>query len=202
VQRRRVLLACGLFAACGGCLGAPGQAQVRREWLALAAEAGRLAARARVDFVNRAVNQRMSYRARSAEPGRLRWRLPEESLAERAGDCSDYAIAKFFLLLAGGAPEGSVRLCYAIQRPPDLPGLRRPHLVTLARQPASDPLVLDIDNLLVIPLSLRSDLEPVFSFDRERLHAGFDGADRGSATATLKPWGELIARRDAAAVPS
>lgn len=163
----------------------------------LAHAAAGLALGDRIPFVNGAINQRVAYAADIEQFGGDLWLTPLETLALGRGDCEDMAIAKFFLLLAADAPPAALRLLYAIHRPLQTPGRQEPHLVALARQPFVDPLALDSINPLTIALSSRDDLEPVLSFDCQRLWAGVNGSDRGDATSRLRPWRELLARIDA-----
>ncbi|HET9207522.1 MAG TPA: hypothetical protein VFO28_14875, partial [Burkholderiaceae bacterium] len=107
------------------------------------------------------------------------------------------AIAKFFLLLAAGSPPSALRLLYARHRSLALPGVVQAHVVALARQPFVDPLALDSLNPLAVALSQRSDLEPVLSFDRDRVWLGAQGRDCGCAAARLRPWRDLLARIEA-----
>ena len=161
----------------------------------LAADASCLDLPSRIHWVNVAINNRVDPTPRAvSDCSPPHWHLPAETLARGAGDCADSAILKFFLLLASGVAPPAVRLLYAVHRQPDTPGLRTPHLVVLARDPFVDPLALDAINLLAIPLSWRSDLDPVFSFDCHRLWAGAAGPDRGSSVERLRPWRELLAR--------
>jgi predicted transglutaminase-like cysteine proteinase len=122
---------------------------------------------ARAEFVNVAVNQRVDYAPDPASaPGGDIWSTPYETLARGTGDCEDFAITKFFLLLASGVPVRGLRLLYARHRWPDLMAQPVPHLVAVARWPLVDPWVLDCINPLLVALSRRDDLEPVFSFDQ------------------------------------
>jgi len=84
-----------------------------------------------------------------------------EFLATGAGDCEDFAIAKYFTLLELGVDESKMRITY-------VKSLRRnqPHMVlTFFASPKSVPEVLD--NLIpeIKPATQRSDLLPVYSFN-------------------------------------
>jgi predicted transglutaminase-like cysteine proteinase len=145
-------------------------------------------------FANVAIN-RLVVLADDLELGAVDvWQTPFELLARGRGDCEDIAIAKFFLLLAAGADPAEVRLLYARRRHPATPGRATPHVVTVARHPFADPLVLDNVNLMALPVSCRDDLEPVFSFDRAQLWAGVNGPCHGSAPERLHAWRALLAR--------
>lgn len=89
------------------------------------------------------------------------WATPLEFLAQGAGDCEDYAIAKYFTLKEMGLSEEKMRITYvkAIE-------LNQAHMVlTYFDTPKSVPLVLD--NLIteIKPASEREDLMPVYSFN-------------------------------------
>jgi predicted transglutaminase-like cysteine proteinase len=118
------------------------------------------------------------------------WATPIEFLCKRAGDCEDYAIAKFFTLKAMGVAEEKLNIAYvkAIQ-------YNIAHMVlTYYSEPGAEPLVLD--NLIdsIDPASKRTDLMPIFSFNGSGLWTAKErgkgklagGADR------LKPWQGLL----------
>jgi predicted transglutaminase-like cysteine proteinase len=117
------------------------------------------------------------------------WATPFEFLCRQAGDCEDFAIAKYFTLKAMGMEEEKLNISYvkAIQY-----GIA--HMVlTYYSEPDAEPLVLD--NLIdaISPASRRTDLLPVFSFNGSGLWTAKQrgkgklagGSDR------LKPWQEL-----------
>lgn len=89
------------------------------------------------------------------------WATPVELLAKNAGDCEDYAIAKFFTLLFAGVDESKLQISYvkALE-------LNQAHMV-LAYYPTpnSEPLILDNINKNILPASQRTDLEPVYGFN-------------------------------------
>lgn len=89
------------------------------------------------------------------------WATPIEFLAKGAGDCEDYAIAKYFTLKELGVPDEKMRITYvkAIQ-------LNQAHMVLTYYESAKEvPLVLD--NLIpeIKLASSRGDLAPVYSFN-------------------------------------
>jgi len=166
-------------------------AQALRDYRALKHEAAHLPLDERESFVNNHVNRLIDYR----HDGRFdRWQTPAETFALARGDCEDFAIAKYFVLRDCGRPCGGERLLYAIHTPLDTPGLHLPHVVLLGGGHASDPLVHDNLNPLRVPLSQRTDLQPVFSFDAAHLWRGASGERVGDAVARLRPWRELLRR--------
>jgi predicted transglutaminase-like cysteine proteinase len=126
------------------------------------------------------------------------WASPLETLEKGQGDCEDYAIAKYFSLLAGGVPVARLRLVYARAMIGGPGGAVQAHMVlAYYAQPGGEPLILD--NLIgeVRPASRRPDLTPVFSFNSEGLWQGTAGASAGDPTARLSRWREILAKASA-----
>ena len=170
-------------------------AEVMRDYDLLAQAAGRLPLDEREAFVNTHINRRIAYRPDIEQHGELDcWQTPAETLALAQGDCEDLAIAKYFVLRDCGRPAGAERLLYAILTPLDTPGLQVAHVVLLGGGHPGDPLVHDNLNPLRVPLSQRSDLQPVLSFDVNHLWRGVSGDRVGDAVLRLRPWRELLAR--------
>lgn len=89
------------------------------------------------------------------------WATPFEFLGKGAGDCEDFAIAKYFTLRAMGVSDEKLRITYvkALQ-------YNIHHMVlTYFSDPTAEPLVLD--NLVdsINPAAKRTDLMPIFSFN-------------------------------------
>jgi predicted transglutaminase-like cysteine proteinase len=120
------------------------------------------------------------------------WATPVEFLARGAGDCEDFAIAKFFTLKAMGVAEEKLNITYvkALQ-------YNIHHMVlTYYSHPGGEPLVLD--NLVdsINPASQRTDLMPIFSFNGTGLWLAKQrgqGKLAGSSS-RLKAWGDLLQR--------
>jgi predicted transglutaminase-like cysteine proteinase len=107
------------------------------------------------------------------------WATPIESLGKGAGDCEDYAIGKYFSLLALGVDPHKLRLIYAgleaggaqgKQGAPGhspSPGAQGKHMVLgYYPSPGATPLVLDnLAPALIVKASERRDLRPLFSFN-------------------------------------
>lgn len=120
------------------------------------------------------------------------WATPLESLEKRAGDCEDYAIAKYFSLAAAGVPTARLRMVYVRAR---LQGQSLAHMVlAYYAQPGAEPLILDNLRPDVLPASQRTDLTPVFSFNTEGLWQGSGQVTAGDPMARLSLWRELVAR--------
>jgi predicted transglutaminase-like cysteine proteinase len=169
-------------------------ARARHAFDALARDTAALPPADRIAYANLAINRLVAF-ADDAEFGATDvWLTPLETLARGRGDCEDIAIAKFFLLLAGGLAAGEVCLPYARRRAAVAAGRSGAHVVALARRPFADPLVLDNLTPAALPVSCRDDLEPVFSFDRSDVWAGVRGTCRGGAPERLHAWRDLLGR--------
>ena len=89
------------------------------------------------------------------------WATPVELLCKGAGDCEDFAIAKYFTLLEVGVDESKLRITYVKALK-----LNLPHMVlTYYENPQTDPLVLDNLTSNISSASERTDLLPVYSFN-------------------------------------
>ncbi|SDB45583.1 transglutaminase-like cysteine proteinase BTLCP [Desulfonatronum thiosulfatophilum] len=120
------------------------------------------------------------------------WATPFEFLSRNAGDCEDFAIAKYFTLKAIGVKEERLNILYvkALQY-----GIA--HMVLAYYEtPEAEPLILDnyMDSILLA--SKRRDILPVFGFNasglwssRQRAQGNLSGrSDR------LRPWQDLQAK--------
>jgi predicted transglutaminase-like cysteine proteinase len=153
----------------------------------------------RVASVNEFFNRHLQYRDDIEAWGEIdRWASPLESLQRRSGDCEDFAIAKFFTLVAMGLPPERLRLVYVrAVRGADEGGAVQPHMVLAYYPPRQgDPVVLD--NLVseLRRASERSDLEPVFSFNADGLWEGVGEVAVGGAgpAERLGRWREVLAK--------
>ena len=89
------------------------------------------------------------------------WATLFETLATSGGDCEDFSIAKYFTLRRLNIPDERLRLTYVISLK-----TKKPHMVLTCSLPAkNEPLVLDTAEPEVLPVSGRSDLVPVYSFN-------------------------------------
>ncbi|MBX3622874.1 MAG: transglutaminase-like cysteine peptidase [Rhizobacter sp.] len=123
------------------------------------------------------------------------WASPLESLDKGQGDCEDYAIAKYFSLLAVGMPTSKLRLVYVRAQIGGPQGAVQAHMVlAYYAAPGAEPLILD--NLIteVRPASRRPDLVPVFSFNSEGLWQGVGAQTAGDPSARLSRWREVLVK--------
>jgi len=120
------------------------------------------------------------------------WATPVEALSRGAGDCEDYAIAKYFSLKIMGVAEEKLRIAYVKSLQYNMF-----HMVMLYySNPGADPLVLD--NLVdsIKPASERRDLLPIFTFNGAGLWLAHD---RGQGklvgkSSRLTQWNDLLRR--------
>ena len=148
--------------------------------------------------VNAWFNRRILFRDDQATWGEAdHWASPLELLDKGQGDCEDFAIAKYFSLLALGVPVSRLRLVY-VRLQSGAGGEGQAHMVlAYYPQPAAEPLILD--NLVgsVRPASRRPDLTPVFSFNSEGLWQGVGAQSAGDPQARLSRWREVLAKAHA-----
>ena len=116
-------------------------------------------------------------------------------LASDGGDCEDYAIGKYFTLIAMGVSEDKLKITYVRELRFD--PVDQAHMV-LAYYPTpdADPLILDNVDKAIWPGSERDDLVPVYSFNGAGLWLA---KERGAGMEVGKPdrismWNDLIAR--------
>jgi predicted transglutaminase-like cysteine proteinase len=151
-------------------------------------QAAGLDEQARLEPVNAWFNRRVVFRTDDETWGEAdHWASPLEMLQRGQGDCEDYAIAKYFSLVAVGTPVARLRLVYV--RAQVNGNASQAHMV-LAYYPQSDAEPLILDNLVtsVRPASRRPDLTPVFSFNSEGLWQGVGAQSAGDPQARLSRW--------------
>lgn len=147
----------------------------------------------RLRDINDFFNRRLAFRDDAVTWGMPDyWASPLESLERRAGDCEDYAIAKYFSLVASGVPAARLRLVYVRAR---MDGRSLAHMVLAYHaQPDAEPLILDNLRPEVLPASQRPDLTPVFSFNTEGLWQGVGQVTQGDPLVRLSLWREVVAK--------
>jgi predicted transglutaminase-like cysteine proteinase len=121
------------------------------------------------------------------------WATPAEFTAIAAGDCEDYALAKYFALRELGMPADKLRITYVrLLRQ----GRLENHMV-LAYYPeaGAEPWVLDNLEKRFLPARERTDLTPVYSFNDDRVWKVQGGGDRElGSPQQLRKWRELLDR--------
>jgi predicted transglutaminase-like cysteine proteinase len=93
------------------------------------------------------------------------WATPIEFLGVNAGDCEDFAIAKYFTLLELGVPDKKMRITMV-----KAVTLNQYHMVVAYYEtPGSIPLILDNIDGIIKPATQRKDLIPIYSFNGKQL---------------------------------
>lgn len=122
------------------------------------------------------------------------WATPDEFLRRDAGDCEDFAIAKYFTLKAMGVAPEKLRITYV-----KVTSLAQAHMVLAYYEtPQSEPLILDNLNRQIKPASERPDLRPIYSFNAETLWLARSRHEQQEAghPGQLQRWREMLARLD------
>ncbi|MGL5632784.1 MAG: transglutaminase-like cysteine peptidase [Azovibrio sp.] len=98
------------------------------------------------------------------------WATPLETIGQGRGDCEDFAIAKYYSLLASGVPKKQLRLIYVKAQQ----GASSQAHMVLAYYPSPNAVPLILDNLdpEIKPANQRKDLTPIFSFNSEGIWHG------------------------------
>lgn len=151
---------------------------------------------AQLAAVNNFFNRRIAFATDWQVWGEVdHWASPLELLAKGAGDCEDYAIAKYFSLIAAGMPGAQLRLVYARFQGDGRSGALQPHMV-LAYYPVPGVEPWILDNIIneVRPAASRPDLIPVFSFNIDGLWQGLLGQPLANSIAQLSRWREVVAK--------
>lgn len=162
------------------------------EWAALISHPPQGSVQEKLTRVNTFFNQRILFRAdRSVWGATDYWATPAESLRKGAGDCEDYALAKYFTLREIGIPASQLRITYvkALQ-------LNQAHMVvTWYSTPEAIPLVLDNLKAVILPATQRTDLLPVYAFNGEGLWLPqAAGNKRVGDSKQLSRWQDLLTR--------
>jgi predicted transglutaminase-like cysteine proteinase len=129
---------------------------------AMIAGAGRLSTSQKLETVNNFFNERVLYQRDAEAWGKNDyWATLGETLTKGAGDCEDFAIAKYYTLQKLGIEQSHLRMVYV--KSSQFP---EPHMVlSYADKRGSDPLILDNIEKSISRLSSRTDLFQVYSFN-------------------------------------
>ena len=123
------------------------------------------------------------------------WATPMESIGRGSGDCEDFVIAKYFSLLEAGVSSEKLRLVYVRVKQEGAP-LQAHMVLGYYAQPDAEPLVLD--NLIgdIRAAGRRTDLVPVFSFNKDGVFAGVSAKESAPAAGVgrLSRWEDLLKR--------
>ena len=120
------------------------------------------------------------------------WATPLEFLVAGAGDCEEYAIAKYFTLIELGVAEEKLFITYV-----QIVESNQAHMVlTYYETPDAIPLVLDNLNGEILPAIKRTDLKPIYSLNGKGVwHAKQQGlGNLLGEPKDVKKWDEMLQR--------
>lgn len=162
------------------------------EWAALLKNPPQGPIQDKLNQVNRFFNARMAFKDDIVVWHQQDyWATPIEFLRKGAGDCEDFALAKYFTLREMGVPANQLRITYvkALQ-------LNQAHMVvTWYATPDAIPLVLDNLKTAILPATQRTDLLPVYAFNGEGLWLPQSGGNkRVGDSKRLSRWQDLLTR--------
>ncbi len=162
------------------------------EWAALLNNPAQGTIQDKLKQVNQFFNARMAFRDDIVVwKQQDYWATPIEFLRKGAGDCEDFALAKYFTLREMGVPANQLRITYvkALE-------LNQAHMVvTWYSTPTAIPLVLDNLKTAILPATQRTDLLPVYAFNGEGLWLPQSGGNkRVGDSKRLSRWQDLLTR--------
>ncbi|QXH62154.1 cysteine protease LapG [Pseudomonas azerbaijanorientalis] len=177
-----------------------GEGQQRiNDWQYLLASQKQIGESEQLNVVNRFFNKQLRY-VEDIDLWRAvdYWETPIEALWKGAGDCEDYAIAKYFSLRHLGVASEKLRITYVKALTQN-----RAHMVlTYYSTPDAEPLVLDSLIDVIKPASQRKDLLPVYSFNAEGLWLpGAKGNKKVGDTKRLSRWQDVLKKMQAEGFP-
>jgi predicted transglutaminase-like cysteine proteinase len=169
-------------------------AETINAWRQLIAEVRPLSETDKLNKINAFFNRRIVFQSDLEVWGQNDyWASPLEFIGRGAGDCEDFAIAKYMTLQLLGIGKERLRLIYVRAQSGSMPSIA--HMVLgFYPQPTEEPLILD--NLIssVRPASQREDLTPVFSFNSEGLWVGGASTSAADPTVRLSRWRDVLDR--------
>lgn len=122
------------------------------------------------------------------------WATPFEFMGVGAGDCEDYAIAKYFSLIKLGIPDEKLRITYVSYKKANSKFEQAHMVLTYYHKIGVEPVVLDnIDKTLQVA-SKRTDLKPVYSFNASGLWQAKTKGEARVGNNELKSWKDLMSR--------
>ncbi len=122
------------------------------------------------------------------------WATPIEFMGTGAGDCEDYAIAKYFSLIKLGIPDDKLRITYVIYKKANSRFEQAHMVLTYYHKTGAEPVILDNINRKLELASKRDDLKPVYSFNASGLWQAKTKGDTRVGDNNLKSWKNLIDR--------
>ena len=122
------------------------------------------------------------------------WATPFEFMGRGAGDCEDYAIAKYFSLIKLGIPDDKLRITYVIYKRSNSKYEEAHMVLTYYHKTGAEPVILDNINKSLQLASKRNDLKPVYSFNASGLWQAKTKGETRVGSNNLKSWQNLINR--------
>lgn len=114
------------------------------------------------------------------------WSSSLDTIRNQQGDCEDLSIAKFSTLLALGFKEEQLHLHYVFSRP-----IKSGHMVLSVRLESGREVLLDSLSDKLSPIAQRSDLQPIYRFNRDGLWIPKLGSSKRSHS-LLPSWTKLL----------
>lgn len=125
------------------------------------------------------------------------WASLLDTLAKGAGDCEDYAIAKYVSLLLAGVPEKKLRLTYVRMQRTERADPEAHMILAYYAEPSGEPLILDNLDPEIKPATRRQDLTPVYAFNATQLWFRGSSPSSSDPTARISRWRDVLARLQA-----
>ena len=122
------------------------------------------------------------------------WATPIEFMGTNAGDCEDYAIAKYFSLIKLGIPDSKLRITYVSYSKANSNYDQAHMVLSYYHQTGGEPVILDNINKTLQPASKRNDLKPVYSFNASGLWQAQTKGETRAGDNNLKSWKDLMTR--------
>lgn len=138
-----------------------------QDWQSLIAHSRQLTDAEKLQVVNAFFNRHIRY-GEDAELWQQSdyWASPQETLERGAGDCEDFALAKYFTLRLLGIPEHNLRLVYTT-----LSAATQTHMVLgVWGNTGTEPVLLDNLSSAILPIAQRIDLQMQFAFGETYLY--------------------------------
>ncbi|GHB24002.1 transglutaminase-like cysteine peptidase [Salinicola rhizosphaerae] len=141
---------------------------------------------ARLVFVNRVVNNAARQQFEAVDT----WKGFDRLVKDGFGDCEDFAIAKYQILIDAGTPSDRLDLLAA--KDTMTPTY---HAVLRYREDDGSHLILDNLTPMMLPEARRTDLEPLVAFDRQQARYFHDGAFHPVDPTRIELGGQRLSER-------
>lgn len=161
-----------------------------KEWREMIKHSKNLKESKQIKIVNQFFNMKIHYKHDIYIWNKMDyWATPIELLTKGAGDCEDYAIAKYFTLLKMGVHSRKLKIHYV-----EALKLNQHHMV-LSYKPKNSKKLLILDNLItdIKPKKSRRDLRFIYNFSDNGLWLANRNKRVGKSN-TLTMWRDLKKR--------